>query len=144
MGLYQNLCYFRIECELYFIPAILFESSWVYILYITLCYILYYILYYVLYQRSYYAKSSHRRCSVKKVLLEISKNSQENTCGRVFFLRPATLFKNRLWHRCFSVNFENFLGTPFLQNTSRRLLLLCIILSSPLFSLLFYHSTSTI
>ena len=26
-----------------------------------------------------------RRCSVKKVLLEISQNSQENTCARVFF-----------------------------------------------------------
>ena len=25
-------------------------------------------------------------CSVKKVLLEISQNSQENTCARVFFL----------------------------------------------------------
>ena len=33
----------------------------------------------------------------KKVFLKISQNSQENTCGRVFFnkfegLRPATLF----------------------------------------------------
>ena len=35
-----------------------------------------------------------QRCSVKKVLLEISKNSQENTCARDSFsikksLRPA-------------------------------------------------------
>ena len=33
------------------------------------------------------------RCSVKKVFLEISQNSQENTCARVTFsikLRPAT------------------------------------------------------
>ena len=27
-----------------------------------------------------------RRCSVKKVLLEMSQNSQENTCARVSFL----------------------------------------------------------
>ena len=27
--------------------------------------------------------------------------------------RPATLFKKSLWHRCFSVNFEKFLRTPF-------------------------------
>ena len=27
-----------------------------------------------------------RRCSVKKVFLEISQNSQENTCARVSFL----------------------------------------------------------
>ena len=55
-----------------------------------------------------------RRCSVKKVFLKISQNSQENTCARVFFnkgagLRPATLFKKGLWHRCFSVNFAKFL-----------------------------------
>ena len=41
------------------------------------------------------------RCSIKKVLLEISQNSQENTCASVFFnkvegLRPATLLKKRL------------------------------------------------
>ena len=38
-------------------------------------------------------------------------------------LRPATLLKKRLRHRCFSVNFAKFLRTPFLQNTSGRLLL---------------------
>ena len=31
--------------------------------------------------------------------------------------------KKRLCHRCFPVNFEKFLRTPFLQNTLRRLLL---------------------
>ena len=25
---------------------------------------------------------------------------------------PATLFKKRLWHRCFPLNFGKFLGTP--------------------------------
>ena len=69
-----------------------------------------------------------QRCSVKKVLLQISKNSQENTCARVSSfnkvagLMPATLLKKRLWHRCFPVNFSKFLRTPFLQNTSGRLL----------------------
>ena len=38
-------------------------------------------------------------------------------------LRAATLLKKRLWHRCFPVNFAKFLRTPFLQNTSERLLL---------------------
>ena len=57
-----------------------------------------------------------QRCSVKKVLLEISKKSQENACARVSFLiklRPANLWKKRLWHRCFAVNFLKFLRTPF-------------------------------
>ena len=29
-------------------------------------------------------------------------------------LKPATLLKKKLWHRCFSVNFAKFLRTPFL------------------------------
>ena len=37
--------------------------------------------------------------------------------------RPATLLKKILWRRCFSVNIATFLRTPFLQNTSGRLLL---------------------
>ena len=37
--------------------------------------------------------------------------------------RPAILFKKRLWHRSFPVNFAKFLRTPFLHKTSGRLLL---------------------
>ena len=37
--------------------------------------------------------------------------------------RSATLFKKRLCHRCFPLNFVKFLRTSFLQNTSGRLLL---------------------
>ena len=63
-----------------------------------------------------------------KVFLEISQNSQENTCARVSFLvklqaASATLLKKRLWHRCFPVTFVKFLRTPFLQNTSGQVLL---------------------
>ena len=49
-----------------------------------------------------------QKCSVKKVLLEISQNLQENTCVRV------CNFIKRFWHRCFPVNFAKFLITPFL------------------------------
>ena len=52
----------------------------------------------------------------EKVFLEISKNSQQNTC--VLELRPATLLKKKLWHRCFPMNFAKFLRTPFSYNTS--------------------------
>ena len=61
-------------------------------------------------------RSSHRRNSLKKLFLKISQNSQENTCARASFLIKVFL------HRCFPVNFANFLRTPFLQNTSGRLL----------------------
>ena len=47
----------------------------------------------------------------------------ESLFNKVTGLRPVTLLKKRLWHRCFPVNFAKFLRTPFLQNTSGRLLL---------------------
>ena len=74
-------------------------------------------------------RSSHRRCSVKKgVLRNFAKFTGKHLCQSVFFnkvagLRPATLLKKRLWYRCFPVKFAKFLRTPFLQNTSRRLVL---------------------
>ena len=66
-----------------------------------------------------YREAVVRRCSVNEVFLEISQNSQENTCARVSFsiklkAVPATLLKKRLWHRWFPVNFAKFLRTPFL------------------------------
>ena len=59
-----------------------------------------------------------QRCSVKKVFLNISQNSQEHNCARVSFLinfRPKAhnIIKKGLWHRCFPVNFANFSRKPF-------------------------------
>ena len=62
----------------------------------------------------------------KTVFLKISLNSQENTCARALFLIELQVGRLQLyWKRenCFSVNFAKFLRTPFLQNTSGRLLL---------------------
>ena len=62
------------------------------------------------------------RCSVKKLLLKVSQNSQGNTCVRVTFLRtlkaPVTLLIKRLQHMCFPVNFPKFSGAILLQNIS--------------------------
>ena len=75
------------------------------------------------------------------MFLEISQKSQENTCARDSFfnkvtgLRPATLLKKSLWHRCFPVDFVKFLRTPFLKNTSGRLpLVVWIFYSQELFN----------
>ena len=71
-------------------------------------------------------RSSHRRCSVRKgVIRNFSKFTGKQLYQSLYFqkvagLRPATLIKWRLWHRCFPVNFEKFLRTPFLQNTCGR------------------------
>ena len=74
-------------------------------------------------------RTSHQRCSMKKSVLRISaKFTGKHLCQSLFFnkvagLRPAIFLKKRLWHRCFPVNFAKFLRTPFLQNSSGRLLL---------------------
>ena len=65
-----------------------------------------------------FSKAVVQRCSVKKMFLEISRNSQENTCARESIsLRRATLLKKRFWHRCFPVNFVKFRRTPFFHRT---------------------------
>ena len=56
-------------------------------------------------------------------------NFTGNTCARASFnkipgLRPATLFKKILLHRCFPLKSAKILRTSFLYNTSERLLLI--------------------
>ena len=64
-------------------------------------------------------RSSHQSCSIiKGVLRNFVKFTGKHLCQNLFFnkvagLRPATLLKKRLWHRCFPVNFAKFLRTPF-------------------------------
>ena len=73
-----------------------------------------------------------QKCSVRKMFLEISQNSKENTCAIVSFLiklqasglKPATLLKKRLWHRSFPAKFAKFLRTPFLAEHLEWLLLI--------------------
>ena len=59
------------------------------------------------------------------VSLKIFESSQESTCAICFFIKvkACKFIKKRLQHKCFPVNFVRFLRTPFLQNTSGRLLL---------------------
>ena len=47
-----------------------------------------------------------RTCSIKNTFFEISQNSQENACARVYFLMKL--------RACFPVNLANFLRTPSL------------------------------
>ena len=64
----------------------------------------------------------------KGVLKNFAKSTGKHLCQSLFFnkvtgLRSATLLKKRLWHRHFPVNFAKSLRTPFVKNTSGRLLL---------------------
>ena len=72
-------------------------------------------------------RSSHLRCK-KGVIKNLTKFTGKQLCQSLFFnkvagLRPATLLKKRLWHRCFPLNFVKFLKIHFLQNICRQLLL---------------------
>ena len=56
----------------------------------------------------------------KGVLSNFAKFTGKHLCQSLFFnkvaaLRPATLLKKRLWHRCFPVNFAKFLRTAFIK-----------------------------
>ena len=54
----------------------------------------------------------------KRLLRNFTKFTGKHLCQKLFVnkiagLRPATLLKKRLWHRCFPVNFVKFLRRPF-------------------------------
>ena len=64
----------------------------------------------------------------KGVLKSFAKFPGKHLCQSLFFnkvagLRPGTLLKKRLWHRCFPVNFAKFLRTSFFIEHLRWLLL---------------------
>ena len=68
------------------------------------------------------SRSSYRRCFIKKVVLKISQNSQENTCARVSFLLNLLLICNfiikEILAQVFSCEFCKFFKNPFLQTAS--------------------------
>ena len=66
------------------------------------------------------ARSSHQRCSIQEGVLKNFSKFTEKHLVRVFLLtklqlKPGTLLKKRLWHRCFLANFVKFLRRTFLQ-----------------------------
>ena len=60
-------------------------------------------------------KSSYWRCSVKKMFLEISQNSQEKTCVMILFFSGLQLYQKK--------DSGTGIRATFLQNTSGRVLL---------------------
>ena len=65
-------------------------------------------------------RSNHQRCSIKTgVLKNFAKFMGKHLCQSLFFNKVVGLR-----HRCFPMNSAKFWRALFLQNTSRRLLLL--------------------
>ena len=68
----------------------------------------------------YFITSSRTQALCKKVvLINFAKFTGKHLCQSLFFnkvegLRPVTLLRKRIWHRCFPVNFAKFLKQPFL------------------------------
>ena len=72
----------------------------------------------------YFQRQPPKRFCKKGVLKIFAKFTGKNLSVSFFSdLRLVTLLKKRLWHGYFLVNLSKFLRTPFLQNTSGRLLL---------------------
>ena len=61
----------------------------------------------------------------KDVLRNLTKFTGKHLWQSLLFNKgvACNFIKKRLWHKSFLVNFLEFLRTPFLQNTSGRLLL---------------------
>ena len=73
----------------------------------------------------------------KGALTNFTKFTGKHLCQSLHFnkvigLKTATLLKKKLWHRYFPVDFAKFLRTPYLQNTSGRLLLILLVACFPL------------
>ena len=71
-------------------------------------------------------RSSQQSCSINNYVLgKIHRKHpcQSLLCNKVAVLRPATLYKKRLWLRCFPVSFAKFSRIPFLIEHFRWLLL---------------------
>ena len=64
-----------------------------------------------------------KKCSEKFRKFYRKTPVPESFFNKVVGLKPATLLKKRLWHRCFPVNFVKFLRTPFFTEHRRWLLL---------------------
>ena len=64
----------------------------------------------------YLTETDTQRCSVRKVFLKISQNSQENSCARASFLiklQVCNFVKKEILPQVFSCKFCEILRTPF-------------------------------
>ena len=79
-------------------------------------------------------RSNQQRCYVKKgVFRKVFTKFTKNTRVRdpILIKLQAYGSKKRLWRKRFPLNLAKFLRSPFLQNTSRRLLLLLAFQNQP-------------
>ena len=81
-----------------------------------------------------------------KAFFHLSSNLHTSCLSAFKLCRSATSLKTNLWSRCFLVNFGKFVRTPFLQNTTGRLLLLTavsVVVKGELANKTVYYDTKT-
>ena len=87
----------------------------------------------------------------KDVLKNFTKFTRRNLCWSLFFnkiadIRPETLSKNRLQHRCFPVNFVKYFKNHFFTELLRLFVLVLYLWKQYTFKLILillsYHSLS--
>lgn len=61
-------------------------------------------------------RNNHRRCSIKKVLSNVSQNSQDKLFHESLFNKVAIFFIIETPAQVFPYEFANFLKTSFLKN----------------------------
>ena len=71
----------------------------------------------------FFYRSSHQRCSEKKVFLKISQFNWKTLVLESLFNKLHNFIKKRLQHSCFLVNITKFLKILILKNICERLLL---------------------
>ena len=81
-------------------------------------YVINFSIYIIKFPVSLKCRSSHRQCSLNKILLESLQNSEENICVGVSFnkfigLQACNFTKKRLQHRRFPVYIASFKNTYF-------------------------------
>ena len=88
----------------------------------------------------------------KCVLKMLAKFKVKHFCQSIFFnkvagLKPATLWKKRLWHRSFPANFAKFLRTPFFKEHFRWLVLsfsFCCVVINNISIIAVWHHIDTV
>ena len=77
------------------------------------------IIFKILFSKQVFQKQPPEMLCKKGLLINFTEFTGKNRCQGLFLnkvadLRPATILRKRLWHRCFPMNFAKFVRTPFI------------------------------
>ena len=77
-----------------------------------------------------YREAVARRCSVKKVFLDISQNSQENACARVSFLIKLQVWRQEHLRTPFYIEQPRATASEYHQNNSFKIVFVLYLINA--------------